>query len=112
MPILLGHHMTGGACETNAGVFTSMLRRRWGSPPDRLIWITTKPPGHGEFGNFDGYEYDHAVMMWVRGPGDAANRWYADRTSVTGEAEYQTMDSPRLGRGNDWNASPRRGRHL
>ncbi|MDD5371456.1 MAG: transglutaminase domain-containing protein, partial [Anaerolineaceae bacterium] len=83
------YRMTGGACETNAGVFTSMLRSVGiAARPFNLDY--NKTPGHGEWWNSSAYEYDHAVMMWVKGSGDSANRWYAGRISITGEDEWQT----------------------
>jgi hypothetical protein len=86
-----GYHMTGGACETNAGVFTSILRSAGIlSRPFNLDY--NKTLGHKEEGNYNEYEYDHAVMLWVKDSGDSANRWYAERTSIRGdegESEYQ-----------------------
>jgi hypothetical protein len=108
---VLGYHMTGGGCETNAGTFTSMLRsvgiasRPFAMDYNKTVCL----PGdtacddhsndptytqHRELGNTGIYEYDHAVMMWVKGSGDTSNRWYADRTSTTSEDEYVTMYPP------------------
>jgi hypothetical protein len=105
---VLGFHMTGGACETNAGAYTSMLRSVGiASRPFVMDYNKTVcPPGvncntsdptatqHHELGNTGIYEYDHAVMMWVKGSGDSANRWYANRTSMQQEPEYVTTNPP------------------
>ena len=82
--------MTGGACETNAGVFTAMLRS---------VGIAARPfnlnynkvlNAHGEIGTATFFEYDHAVMMWAK-QGGGSNLWYAARTSIQSEDKYQTL---------------------
>jgi hypothetical protein len=81
--------MTGGACETNSGVFTSMLRsvgiaaRMFNLDYNKVV------NQHGELGNTGIYEYDHAVMMWAKGQSDSTYIWYAGRTAITAEDEYQ-----------------------
>jgi hypothetical protein len=95
---VLGYKMTGGACETNAGVFTAMLRSVGiAARPFNLDYNKVLDGGHGEIGSSSIFEYDHAVMMWANKGGDS-NIWYAERTSVDAEGEYQDQPIWTLGR--------------
>jgi hypothetical protein len=83
------YRMDGGACETQAGVFTSLLRSA-GIAARPFVMDYNKTEGHGEGGNFGVFEYDTAVMLWVKGPAVAANQWYAERTFTGAEDEWQS----------------------
>lgn len=81
------YHMAGGACETQAGVFTSLLRSA-GIPARPFAMDYNKTPGHDEgIPSSDHFEYDHSVMMWLNGV------WYAQRTFNQEEAEYASSPS-------------------
>lgn len=75
------YRMDGGACETQAGVFTSMLRSA-GIASRPFVMDYNKTAGHDEGGNFGVFEYDHAVMMWIN------SVWYGERTFNSDEPEY------------------------
>ncbi|HSQ17127.1 MAG TPA: hypothetical protein VLM83_05465 [Anaerolineales bacterium] len=83
------YRMDGGACETSAGVLTSMLRSA-GIPSRSFALDYNKTAGHGEGGSFGDFEYDHAVMMWMKDVSDANNLWYADRSFQGAEDEWQS----------------------
>lgn len=82
------YHMIGGACETQAGVYTAILRSS-GIPASPFVHSYNKTLGHGEGGNFGMFEYDSAVKMWLKKDTDSTHRWYAERTFRDAEAEYQ-----------------------
>ena len=86
---LAPYGMTGGGCETSAGVYTSMLRSA-GIAARPFALDYNKTDGHGESGNFAQFEYDTAVMMWVRGTTVVPNIWYAERSFNGDEAKFQT----------------------
>jgi hypothetical protein len=80
----------GGACETNAGVQTAMLRSVGiASRPFAMDYNKTVGV-HGEGGDTGSFEYDHAVMMWVKKVSDPTNLWYAERNFLGAENEYQS----------------------
>ncbi|MFP4393666.1 MAG: PKD domain-containing protein, partial [Anaerolineales bacterium] len=59
--------MTGGACQDNANILTSLLRSA-GFPAKTFAVDWNKTPGHGESGQFNNpYEYDHSVLVWLDG---------------------------------------------
>ena len=73
-----GWTMTGGACETNANVFTTILRSAGiAARPFLVDW--NKTYGHGETYTGAFYQYDHSVLIWLDG------HWRAGRSYATGE---------------------------
>ena len=81
------YHMAGGACETQAGVFTSMLRSA-GIPARPFAMDYNRTAGHDEgFPTSGSFEYDHAVMIWLNGT------WYAMRTFNGEEEEWASSPS-------------------
>ena len=81
------YHMAGGACETQAGVFTSMLRSA-GIPARPFAMDYNRTAGHDEGIPTSGsFEYDHAVMIWLNGT------WYAMRTFNGEEEEWASSPS-------------------
>ncbi len=77
-----GITMSGGACESNAGVFTTLLRSA-GIPARPFILDYNKTAGHGETGQINTpYEYDHSVMIWLD------HTWKAMRSFNSGESQY------------------------
>ena len=99
-----GITMDGGACESNAAVFTTLLRSA-GIPARPFLEDYNKTAGHDESGQIGSqYQYDHSVLLWLgdhwkaaqsyagsggkyypwtegtRGPGELAG-WYGDRSA-------------------------------
>jgi hypothetical protein len=62
-----GVTMDGGGCESNATVFTTLLRSA-GIPARPFLEDYNKTPGHSQGGQFNNpYQYDHSAMVWVDG---------------------------------------------
>ncbi len=73
---------SGGGCESNANVFTTLLRSAGiAARPFQLDY--NKTAGHGESGQIGtGAQYDHSVMMWV------GSTWKAQRSYNRQEDAY------------------------
>jgi peptidoglycan/xylan/chitin deacetylase (PgdA/CDA1 family) len=86
-----GVTMSGGGCESTAGVFATMLRSA-GIVARPFALDYNKTAGHdegGEVGN--GYEYDHSVMMWLD------HGWKAERNYNSDEGKYYPWNSGTTG---------------